>query len=103
MIGETNRNGGVRLSSNPESSMHPNGTSRHKTVVNPDESLMIKVFEPTSGRIDLLVTSVTTASLTSSRAIRNLVGELRAEMAERTVRFSEAHSIEAGREKSVSK
>lgn len=49
-------------------------------TVNPDGSLMIKVFEPTSGRVDLLVTSVTTQSLTSSRAIANLIAELRAEM-----------------------
>lgn len=50
-------------------------------TVNPDGSLMIKVFEPSSGRVDLLVTAVTTENLTSSRAIANLIGELRAEMA----------------------
>ena len=49
--------------------------------VNPDGSLMIKVFDPTSGRVDLLVTAVTTSQLTSSRAIANLIGELRSEMA----------------------
>lgn len=53
--------------------------SCHYTV-NPDGSLMIKVFEPTSGRVDLLVTSVTTSGLNSSRAIANLIGELRSEM-----------------------
>jgi len=42
---------------------------------------MIKVFDPTSGRVDLLVTAVTTSELTSSRAIANLIGELRSEMA----------------------
>ncbi|WP_082224310.1 DUF1652 domain-containing protein [Pseudomonas trivialis] len=55
-------------------------------TVNPDGSLMIKVFEPTSGRVDLLVTSVMTQSLTSSRAIVNLIAELRAEMEERSAR-----------------
>lgn len=49
--------------------------------VNPDGSLMIKVFDSTSGRVDLLVAAVTTSQLTSSRAIANLIGELRSEMA----------------------
>lgn len=49
--------------------------------VNPDGSLMIKVFDSASGRVDLLVTAVTTSELTSSRAIANLIGELRSEMA----------------------
>jgi hypothetical protein len=48
--------------------------------VNPDGSLMIKVFDPTSGRVDLLVTGVVTSQLTSSRAIANLIAELRSEM-----------------------
>jgi hypothetical protein len=52
-------------------------------AVNPDGSLLIKVFEPSSGRVDLLVTAVTTGNLTSSRAISNLIAELRAEMAMR--------------------
>ena len=48
--------------------------------VNPDGSLMIKVIDPNSGRVDLLVTGVATADLTSSRAISSLIGELRSEM-----------------------
>jgi hypothetical protein len=48
--------------------------------VNPDGSLMIKVFDSISGRVDLLVTAVSTSELTSSRAIANLIGELRSEM-----------------------
>ena len=52
-------------------------------TVNPDGSLTIKVFEPSSGRVDLLVTAVTTDKLTSSSAIANLISELRAEMATR--------------------
>lgn len=55
-----------------------------KCSVNPDGSLMIKVFESTTGRVDLLDTAVTTRQLTSSRAIANLIGELRAEMASRS-------------------
>jgi hypothetical protein len=50
-------------------------------TVNPDGSLMVKVFEPSSGQVELLVTGVSTANLTSSRAIGNLIGELRTEMA----------------------
>lgn len=72
-------------------------------TVNSDGSLMIKVFEPTSGRVDLLVTSVTTGGLTSSRAIANLVAELRSEMAERSVSFSNAPSSEDRSAKSGSK
>jgi|GEM_PF-576674 hypothetical protein len=47
---------------------------------NPDGSLMIKVFEPSTGHVELLVTGVRTETLTSSRAIAELVGELRGEM-----------------------
>lgn len=43
---------------------------------------MIKVFDSISGRIDLLVTAPMTSELNSSRAIANLIGELRSEMAE---------------------
>jgi len=41
---------------------------------------MIKVFEPSSGHVELLVTGVRTEKLTSSRAIAELIGELRVEM-----------------------
>lgn len=51
-------------------------------TVNPDGSLMIKVFDSISGRIDLLVTAAMTSELNSSRAIANLIGEFRSEMAE---------------------
>lgn len=64
-------------------------------TVNPDGSLMIKVFEPSSGRVDLLVTAVATGSLTSSRAIADLIGELRSEMTERAVFFSEVYLVRA--------
>lgn len=49
-------------------------------TVNPDGSLRIKVFERATGRIDLLITGVSPAQLTSVRAISNLIGELRTEM-----------------------
>ncbi|MGF6488517.1 DUF1652 domain-containing protein [Pseudomonas frederiksbergensis] len=49
-------------------------------TVNPDGSLMIKVFEPESGCVELLVTGVLTADLVSSREIASLIGELRGEM-----------------------
>lgn len=49
--------------------------------VNPDGSLKIKVFDSTSGRVDLLVTAVSTKQLVSRRAIAKLIGELRSEMA----------------------
>jgi len=49
--------------------------------VNRDGSLMIKVFDPTSGRVDLIATAFTTNQLTSNRAIANLIAGLRSEMA----------------------
>lgn len=61
-------------------------------TVNPDGSLMIKVAEPGSGRVELLVTGISTNPLTTSRAISNLVGELRNEMVERKTTFSDHRS-----------
>ena len=57
-------------------------------TVNPDGSLMIKVVEPVSGRVELLVTAVSTNDLTSSRAIARLIAELRGEMAFRKTAFA---------------
>ena len=57
-------------------------------TVNPDGSLMIKVVEPVSGRVELLVTAVSTNDLTSSRAIARLIAELRSEMAARKTAFA---------------
>ena len=56
-------------------------------TLNLDGSLMIKVTEPSSGSVELLVTGVSTAPLNSSRAIAELVGELRSEMAVRKTNF----------------
>lgn len=54
---------------------------------NPDGSLLIKVFDPPTNRVDMLVTAVSVANLTSSRAIANLIGELRSEMGCRRTAF----------------
>lgn len=58
-------------------------------TVNTDGSLMIRVFDAETGRVDLSVTAVSTADLTSSRSIANLIGELRSEMASRKASFAE--------------
>ncbi|PMU11319.1 Protein of unknown function [Pseudomonas frederiksbergensis] len=49
-------------------------------TANPDGSLMIKVIDPSTGHVELLVTGVRTETLTSSRAIAELISELRGEM-----------------------
>ncbi|MCB2252419.1 DUF1652 domain-containing protein [Pseudomonas chlororaphis] len=49
-------------------------------TVNADGSLAIRVFEPRSGRIELLLTGVSTEDLTSVRAAANFVAELRTEI-----------------------
>ncbi|WP_375539163.1 DUF1652 domain-containing protein [Pseudomonas frederiksbergensis] len=59
-------------------------------TTNPDGSLMIKVIEPSSGSVELLVTGVSVTGLTSSREIANLIGELRTEMSARQISFSSA-------------
>jgi hypothetical protein len=62
-------------------------------TVNPDGSLMIKVYDAETGSVELLVTVVSTADLTSSRSIANLIGELRSEMASRNASFAaQGHS-----------
>lgn len=52
-------------------------------TVNPRGALLIKLIEPTSGHVELFVPGVLASALTSSRAISNLIGELRIEMAAR--------------------
>lgn len=56
-------------------------------TTNADGSLMIKVIDPSTGNVELLVTGVSTPALTSSRAIASLIGQLRSEMAARKTRF----------------
>lgn len=51
--------------------------------VNPKGALLIKMVEPSSGAVELFVPGVLVADLTSSRAISNLISELRIEMATR--------------------
>ncbi|XUK69746.1 DUF1652 domain-containing protein [Pseudomonas yamanorum] len=65
-------------------------------TINADGSLMIKVTEPSSGSVELLVTGVSTSRLTSSRAIANLIGELRSEMAQRKTSFGSSESRAPG-------
>ncbi len=47
---------------------------------NSDGSLRINIFDPQSGRVDLLLTRVSPAGLDSIRSISNLIGELRTEI-----------------------
>jgi hypothetical protein len=42
--------------------------------------LRIEVFDPVTGRVALLISGVSTAELTSVRAISDFIGELRTEM-----------------------
>jgi hypothetical protein len=60
-----------------ESGFHPLSCA---CTVNADGTLRIKVYESTTGRIDLLLPYVSPAQLTSIRDISNLIGELRTEM-----------------------
>lgn len=64
-------------------------------TLNPDGSLMIKVFEPESGRVELLVTGISTANLRSRSAIASLIGELRSEMAFARSKLFDTHPIDA--------
>lgn len=59
-------------------------------TTNPDGSLMIRVFDASSGQVQLLVTAITTERLTSSHAIANLIAELRTEMASRSTMITES-------------
>ncbi|MFL1529165.1 DUF1652 domain-containing protein [Pseudomonas sp. O230] len=54
-------------------------------TVNPNGSLMIKVVEPSSGCVELLVTGISSYPLSNSLAILNLVGELRCGMSARKI------------------
>ncbi len=49
-------------------------------TLNSDGSLRINIFEPVSGRVDLLLTGVSPEGLDSIRSISNLIGELRTEI-----------------------
>ncbi|POA17627.1 hypothetical protein C1886_20950 [Pseudomonas sp. FW300-N1A1] len=60
-----------------ESGFHPLSCT---CTANSDGALKITVFEPRSGRIELLLTGVSTARLTSVRDVSNFVGELRTEL-----------------------
>lgn len=49
-------------------------------TLNPNGLLRVKVYDPATGRIDLLIPCVSPAQLSSIRAISDFVGELRTEM-----------------------
>ncbi|WP_419177673.1 DUF1652 domain-containing protein [Pseudomonas fluorescens] len=66
-------------------------------TTNADGSLMIKVTDPSTGSVELLVTGVSTAELTSSRAIAALIGELRSEMTARKTNFESSERKAQGR------
>lgn len=63
-------------------------------TVNPDGSLMVKVFDSESGRVDLLVTGISRTNLTSSRALANLIRELRNEMVSRNASFAQSSRVQ---------
>lgn len=48
--------------------------------INPGEFLSVQIFDRASGRIDLFVTGISIAGLVSSRAICDLVSQLRMEL-----------------------
>ncbi|NVZ99998.1 DUF1652 domain-containing protein [Pseudomonas gingeri] len=53
---------------------------RCQCTVGPDSSLTVKVFDSQTGKVDLLVTGISSRALTSARAISNLMGQLRSEL-----------------------
>lgn len=66
-------------------------------TTNADGSLMIKITDPLTDSVELLVTGVSTAALTSSRAIAGLIGELRSEIAVRKTSFESSERKAQGR------
>lgn len=60
-----------------ESGFHPLSCT---CTISSDGSLTIKVYERATGRVDLLVTGASASNPTSSRALANLIGELRSEI-----------------------
>ncbi|MBB3242041.1 hypothetical protein FHW68_003578 [Pseudomonas sp. Tn43] len=59
---------------------------------------MIKMVEPSSGAVELFVPGVLAADLTSSRAISNLISDLRIEMSARKTICAVSASAKAGLE-----
>jgi predicted deacylase len=51
-----------------------------KCDLNSDGSLKIQIFDKNTGRVDLLVAGVSASTLNGSRAISQLIAELRAEL-----------------------
>jgi Protein of unknown function (DUF1652) len=51
-----------------------------KCDLNVDGSLQIQIFDKNTGRVDLLVTGISTTKLSGSREISRLIAELRGEL-----------------------
>lgn len=51
-----------------------------RCTISPGGSLTVHVTDPETGRADLVVTGIVTAKLNSSRAISDLIAELRNEL-----------------------
>lgn len=51
-----------------------------KCELNGDGSLQIQIFDKKTGRVDLLVTGVSTSRLNGSREVSQLIAELQAEL-----------------------
>lgn len=50
-------------------------------TLSPGNSLQVRVTDPETGSVDLLVTGISTNALVSSRAISELIAELRYDLA----------------------
>lgn len=53
--------------------------------VDPNGSLLIQIFEPISGRVELRVTGISMAQLNSSQAINKLIEDIRGKIKEVSV------------------
>ncbi len=59
-------------------------------TVAPDKSLTVQVNDPVTGHVELMVTGISTDRLSSSRAISNLIAELRYDLAHNRNTFPQA-------------
>ncbi|MGY4495966.1 DUF1652 domain-containing protein [Pseudomonas sp. TE3610] len=64
--------------------------ARCTCTVAPDQSLTVQVTDPVTGHVELMVTGISTDRLSSSRAISNLIAELRYDLAHNRHTFPHA-------------
>lgn len=64
-----------------------------RCTISPGGSLTVHVTDPATGRADLVVTGIAIATLSSARAISDLVAELRTELRVNQQRLSPANEI----------